>query len=502
MRTHHRSSSKSIHIIAAILLAMSSASPAYSAITWDGGGGTQWWFDPVNWSRDDDPGGPFLPPSQGVPVSATDTQINGVGGDPRTMGAEVVYDPAADPFFAAAAARPYADGFGPQTINQLYISRNTTFTNLLTINGDLTSLANVIVGRSGSTEAAANLGRINQLGGAVRINSNVLDLGNREASGWGNGIYDYRGGVLEVSLSNGAGVRLAAGGSAGPGGRGHFIMHNPPTPGYVRVFEFNVAAHAGNATVGPDGVTTGVGLVEFRYDNGGTRPIQVSNNLVINNGMVSTGTRSARLDLQLDSPVTLGAGAVPMNLGLFDVDFEHDPVNSGTFSGAITGAGDKGLIFSNADNTADYAEGATVSASFGNTVYNWTISYTGDITWTTPTSNVVANVAGPGTGKDVVLIGLSSQTVAVDDADFDGDSDVDGDDLLIWQRGLGVGASNATGDADGDTDVDAVDLSIWRMQFGDGPGGAGFASAVPEPAAGVMLAVALLSLAGLRRQRA
>lgn len=483
----------------AILVASNSAD---AAISWDGGGSSSWWFDPVNWSRDQDAGGPFLPPSQGDPVSSTDTQINGVGAAPQTVGANVVFDPSSDPFFAAAAARPFAEGFGPQIINPLYISRNTTNHNTLTINGDLESMANVIVGRSGSTAEAQNLGRIIQTGGTFKIGSNVLDLGQREASGWGNGTYDYRGGVLEVSLNNGAGIRLAGGGSTGTGGVGRFIMHNPATPGYVRAFNFNVAAHAGVAgspETSPDGVTTGVGIVEFHYQNGGTRPIQVSNQLLINNGTVTTGTRSSRLELVLEAPVTLAAG-LPQNLGLFDVDFAHDPINSGAFVGAIVGAGDLGRFFSNGDGSLLYNEGAMVSATFGSTKYNWTISYSGDITWTSPTSNVVSTITGIGTGVDVVLIGHSTETLAVEDADFNNDNIVNGNDFLIWQRGRGVGVNNASGDADGNGVVDAADLAIWKSQFGNPPPAVGAVAAIPEPAAATLALLAGVALLVRRRR--
>jgi hypothetical protein len=54
-------------------------------------------------------------------------------------------------------------------------------------------------------------------------------------------------------------------------------------------------------------------------------------------------------------------------------------------------------------------------------------------------------------------------------ADFDADLDVDGNDFLLWQRGLGALNANAThakGNADFDADVDAADLAIWRSQFG------------------------------------
>ena len=73
------------------------------------------------------------------------------------------------------------------------------------------------------------------------------------------------------------------------------------------------------------------------------------------------------------------------------------------------------------------------------------------------------------------------------DADFDNDSDVDGGDFLIWQRNLGVGNSNATGDADSSGTVTAADLAIWKSKFG-GPPATPAAGAVPEPSS-MLLAV-------------
>ncbi len=64
-------------------------------------------------------------------------------------------------------------------------------------------------------------------------------------------------------------------------------------------------------------------------------------------------------------------------------------------------------------------------------------------------------------------------------ADFDGDFDVDADDLAIWRSSFGL---NAGGDTDNDNDTDGNDFLAWQRQF-TGPGasvGAG-STAVPEP---------------------
>ena len=92
-------------------------------------------------------------------------------------------------------------------------------------------------------------------------------------------------------------------------------------------------------------------------------------------------------------------------------------------------------------------------------------------------------------------------------ADFDGDLDVDGADLLTWQRGLGAatGALQIQGDADLDHAVSANDLSVWKAQFGDtlanfsGASAVGALKSVPEPAAAVASFSALVALAKFRR---
>ncbi len=93
---------------------------------------------------------------------------------------------------------------------------------------------------------------------------------------------------------------------------------------------------------------------------------------------------------------------------------------------------------------------------------------------------------------------ISEAAPAVDTADFDDDGDVDGDDFLTWQRGLGTtGATLAQGDANDDDVVNAQDLAIWKAQFGM-PGASAAVGAVPECSS---LALALAALAGLGRRR-
>ena len=514
-----------IAIFGLTLSACVASESTFAATTWDATAGTNWWFDATNWSRDSANdianGGPFLPPGQldgSNVLQPTDTQINAGW---NLAGEGVVFDPVADPNFATALTRPFPASFGitlegpsmtPQhVIRELYMSRNTTNNNLLTIkSGILAPSANVIVGRSTNVVGSVANATIVQTGGIFRVNSNVLDLGNREINSttsnntWGNGTYDYRGGTLEVSLIGGAGLRLAAGGSAGASGTGKFIMHNPASEGYVRTYDLLVAANGGpsggDPIRDPDGVNTGIGVVEFHFENGGTRPMQILRNLSINNGVDADtfGTRSSRLGLVLGSAPTLNAG-VPQNLGLFDVDFDQNDPDTGI----INGAGTLGDFFSNAaDPNTLFTEGATVSATFGNTKYNWTISYNGVINWSNADTGAIASVTAGSVGvdRDVVLIGLSSETIATDDADFNNDGTVDGADFLVWQRGFGTGTNNGTGDANGSGGVDAADLAIWKTQFGAAPPAVGAVGAVPEPAAALLAGLAGLAFVAARRK--
>jgi hypothetical protein len=91
---------------------------------------------------------------------------------------------------------------------------------------------------------------------------------------------------------------------------------------------------------------------------------------------------------------------------------------------------------------------------------------------------------------------LFGEPTAGEDADFDNDGDIDGQDFLIWQRGIGASGTNATGDANGDNAVNGDDLAIWRGQFGSPA-----VAAIPEPAAVLLLAAASIGVAASRRRR-
>jgi len=92
--------------------------------------------------------------------------------------------------------------------------------------------------------------------------------------------------------------------------------------------------------------------------------------------------------------------------------------------------------------------------------------------------------------------------VAPEDADFDGDGDIDGQDFLAWQRGNGIlsGADTTQGDANGDGVVDESDLAIWKSQFGTLPA-LSTSTAIPEPSAAWLAAIACFALCTRNNQR-
>jgi hypothetical protein len=82
-------------------------------------------------------------------------------------------------------------------------------------------------------------------------------------------------------------------------------------------------------------------------------------------------------------------------------------------------------------------------------------------------------------------------------ADFDNDFDVDADDLAEWEAAYGV---NDLADADGDGDSDGADFLAWQSQYTGPAGELSAAVSVPEPAAGMLLMVCVMSPLGGRRR--
>jgi hypothetical protein len=98
-------------------------------------------------------------------------------------------------------------------------------------------------------------------------------------------------------------------------------------------------------------------------------------------------------------------------------------------------------------------------------------------------------------------------------ADGDKDSDVDGQDFLLWQRSLGLGeverefnstltATQSEGDYDNNNVVNADDLTVWGSEFGSASPISAVASAsIPEPSSLLLAATAVLGGLAAGRHR-
>ncbi|MBA3483899.1 MAG: hypothetical protein H0T51_19000 [Pirellulales bacterium] len=82
--------------------------------------------------------------------------------------------------------------------------------------------------------------------------------------------------------------------------------------------------------------------------------------------------------------------------------------------------------------------------------------------------------------------------------DYDGDGDVDAEDLTVWRNGFGQTGPDLPADGDADDDVDGHDFLIWQQNL-TGPGGVTAVTTIPEPAGCAIALAALLGVGVLRR---
>ena len=162
----------------------------------------------------------------------------------------------------------------------------------------------------------------------------------------------------------------------------------------------------------------------------------------------------------LDETPQVNGNGVPDDLGLFDVDFD---IGFGSNGGTVRGFGDidnDGLtdaLFANSDGSIFYREGDTVSARVGSTRYDWSISYSGNILWSDADNSVVSSISGTGTGLDVVLMGLGSETVVL--GDFNNDGFWNCDDINALSTAIAGGSTDLGFDMNSDGSITAADIT-------------------------------------------
>ena len=170
-------------------------------------------------------------------------------------------------------------------------------------------------------------------------------------------------------------------------------------------------------------------------------------------------------DYVLEIDVTYAAADLPANLNSIDmhVSFESNLNNwSQDWPYAmINGPTDQTLTVEIPLNTFDLSAGLSSA--------NMHLGFAG--TWTGDATVYVDRIA------------LTDTTfIPLEDADFDQDGDIDGEDFLTWQRGLGISGNGlrSQGDANGDGNVDELDFAVWQRQLGNAPTTIDAVS-VPEP---------------------
>jgi uncharacterized protein YjbI with pentapeptide repeats len=141
-----------------------------------------------------------------------------------------------------------------------------------------------------------------------------------------------------------------------------------------------------------------------------------------------------------------------------------------------------------------FTDDVNLASQVGRTlhIFDWTgVSPTGEFQVENPYAWDLSKLYTTG---QVTLVG------AFQAADFDEDGTVDSGDLTLWASGFGSQgrAAHMQGDADGDSDVDGFDFLTWQRQFGTVPGSTS-ASAIPEPAAAVLIVLGMLAVCGLGR---
>ncbi|HYO23886.1 MAG TPA: dockerin type I domain-containing protein, partial [Lacipirellulaceae bacterium] len=348
-----------------------------------------------------------------------------------------------------------------------------------------------------------NDSRIAIQGAAVNADgasSTTLDLGRRLV---GAALPAAQSVTLNKSGLNGTYYQVTAAGSASSSLNGRL---NAFRTNQTDAKSFTVGLAAGTSTASP-GLKSGtvtIDNLDITTGGGAGRGANDANDVIhVNLSVLSHANASFAAGSDVNSlnvnfgTLTVGAPTPTFSFDLFNLSTTAG-FTAGLDLDAIVGAGDTARLstdiqaFSGATTLAAGA-GRTFTAMLDtSTVGSFAATYTLNVS----DENLVgATSLGALT---LTLSGVVEAAALADSGDFNGDGAVDGADFALWQRGLGLtgSAQRADGDANNDLAVDALDLAIWRTQFGmTAPMGA---TAVPEPAAAMLLLAGLAALARVR----
>ena len=249
---------------------------------------------------------------------------------------------------------------------------------------------------------------------------------------------------------------------------------------------------AGELSAADAGTITSIRGIDVRGGKlGGVGAVRLTSDTAANNFVrASTGGAIAPGDsvgmLTIDGNVIIGDGG-RLAIELSGASSDLLTIVKGQFQPA---AGDLDL-----SSTTDFLDVTTLATP---TASSYLIaSYAGTLSGTfntvTPGYSVTYDTAQKKLFLNVVAV--------TDSAKFDADNDVDGNDFLVWQRGLGLGpgATQSQGDASHDGSVTGADLTVWRNQFGTASSVAA-SGAVPEPPTAALALAVLIGATAFGRR--
>ena len=183
-------------------------------------------------------------------------------------------------------------------------------------------------------------------------------------------------------------------------------------------------------------------------------------------------------------------------IGFSDTNAQSDPIDGSAI--------DPDLVITDFESTETVFENIHQPGAPDNDVFPLVVD-PGDVVLAGGSTGVFTFSQGQLGNPPTQYVGYTFATLTFDftaldtfqEADFNEDGSVDGDDFLIWQNGFGGPGDKSQGDANEDDFVDGDDFLIWQTQFGSAEGAA--AEAIPEPASLALLLGMLLLVAARRR---
>ncbi len=174
---------------------------------------------------------------------------------------------------------------------------------------------------------------------------------------------------------------------------------------------------------------------------------------------------------------------------------------SSDLPGSLTSLGMHLTFESNLDGWSQDSPFASISSPTDQTIRVEVPLSSFTLTAGLSSANFTIGFSGSWLGADDVILYLDrialrdTTFTAPEDADFDNDGDIDGQDFLSWQRGFGISSNADTtqGDANGDGAVSESDFTIWQSQYGT-PSALSAATAIPEPSTAWLAVIAGLVL--------